>query len=404
MSKVGELNRTAEALVARVAGALFQAGLIVVLARATPVSEFGAFGLAMALGALALGFFGFGLPTRVLRVQAGDPLGIQRSAILATLVTSTAAGGVAFLLGTLFLDLPWIPVLAGSVAIVGEGFVNVLQNLLFGLERLRRASAVMVVRRLVPVTVVLLTTVLVNDSKSDSTYGALAIGSLASSALCLLLLPRRGRGDAMRVRTLIRESRSYWAAGIWSMGQQLDVVIVGSILGSAPAAAFTAAFRLASPVHIVTSIITSRLIPVVTKLRAENGQLWPTGASLYFKVALGYAGVILLALPGLAFLAIAILGNQFSYAWWVFVILFANSAFSVANQTLAAWIYALDRLSKWVPRMTALSTLLGLAFVAAASFAGSLTLAAMGTLSIQVLLLAMLTFTALAERKYWSAR
>lgn len=355
----------------------------------------------MATGAVALGLLGFGLTTRALRVKPEDPEGIALPAILGTILMSALAGGVSFTAGVLVLGPSVLPVLAGSLAIFAEGVVNIIQNLLFGQERLRRASAVMVLRRLITFAAVGIAAVVLGKSGADWIYVAMSLSSIAAVITCLALFPYAHDRPRMGIWKLIAQSRSYWAVGIWSMAQQLDVVIVGAILGSAPAAAFTAAFRLASPVHIVTSVVVARLIPVVSKRRALVEPKWPTGAKPYMIAAVAYSSVILISLPGLAYLAIAILGDKFAYAWWVFVLLFANSALSVMNQTLSAWIFAMERLTKWVPRLAALSTIVGLTIVVLACIAGSLTWAAAGTLSIQVLLLLSLIIAAVAERNYW---
>lgn len=392
------MSRTARALasqpgllVARVAGAVLQAVILLLLARFTPLSDFGAFGVTYAVGAIALGIGGLGLATRALRAGRGDPQGIGRPSLVLALAGAGAAAVVAAISGALITGSP-VPAIAAGAFVLADGVSEVAQNLMFGTHRLPRAAAISVIRRGGPVIAVAVAVALA--APSTAVYTAAAAGALVGLAVVLATVRLEHAANPTGAIVLVRESRPYWANGAWAMLQQLDVVLVGALLGSRAAGVFTAGFRLASPAHIVTSLLIAQMVPAMTaSLQSDR----PTdGGRTHLRLALAYSGAIALLSPLLAIVAIFLLGPDFADFWLIFVLLFVNTAVSVVNQTLAARVFALHRHQHAMPWLTAVSAVVGLSVVVAGCLAGSLVIAALGTLSIQVVLVIL---SAVLERR-----
>lgn len=370
-------------VLSRVAGASFQALLMVLLARLSSVPAFGAFGVALSSGAVALGILGLGLPTRVLRSSVRD--GVVWSSFRVTALTSVGVSVVAFIFASKEgAEYVWVA-LAGALYMYAEGIGNLAQNGAFGHRQLGDANILMVTRRLFPflaVGVVAITSYLFGQARDP--YVGLIIGVAVSCTIAVRLIwPERG-ASAYPVRSLIAESRSYWFTNVWSMLQQLDVLIVGSILGFESAGLYSAGFRVASPVHILTGLIVARMIPEIAQ--AGDALAVRSVTRRYLALGAGYALAVLLMSPLIASAAVWVLGDQYSQARGIIIILLANSAVSVLNQTLVGLIFGRNRGVKYVPHATAASTLLGLGVVLWGCHQGLLWLAAIGTLSIQVVL------------------
>lgn len=371
---------------ARGGSALLQALLMILLARLTTLAEFGSYGVSLSIGAVALGFLALGLPTRALRSHVGD--GVALAAVRITALSAILAGLIAT--GGAIIAIPSIiaPAIAGGTAMYNEAQGNIYQSIAFAHRRFRRVSALMISRRLFPLAGVAFGT-LFPDANDRSTliFAGLIVGNFAAVIAGRMLVQPMLNRPSVSYRTLVSESRPYWLANIWAMLQQLDVVIVASVLGSAASAAFSAAFRVASPIHIVTGIITSRLIPEVTAhlddLSAKNP------ASRYMRIGFAYATLVVIASPVLAWVGILALGKDFEPFWSVFVVLIVNSGASVVNQVVAAWIVARNELQTRIAPATAVSSIIGLLLVGIACLTGNLLLAAFGTLSIQLILSAI---------------
>lgn len=378
-------------LLARIVGALLQALLLVLLAQVLPLADFGAVGVGLAIGAIVMGVLGFGFPTAALRNADDEPF--LNGLVRWTAWLAPAVGTLTLVLAVLITQGFFMACLAAACASIAELLNNVYQAVLFGQERLSRANLVMIARRAVPVAAILPLAV-----QPEFTPGSLlvvySVGSLCSAVVCRLLVGKI-TADRVTFRHLLRTSRHYWQTGIWAMFQQLDVVIVAALIGTSASGYFAAAFRLASPVHILTSVLTSRLIPAVSRFKAAGGAGFGPGLR-YLQLAVLYSSLIAAASPLLGQLAILILGPDFSGGYWIFVVLFVNSALSVVNQVLSSLIFAVGRGAEKVPLFTAAATALGLVVVLIGAVMGLTVVAALGTLAIQGVLLALLA-TGLAK-------
>lgn len=383
------MNRSARALAsqpgllgARIGGAVLQAAILLLLARLTSLGDFGAFGVSLAVGAIALGIGGLGLSTRALRAGHGDEQGIGRTSLVLAAAGAGVAAGIAAAVGVAMTGSV-APAVAAGAFIFADGVAEVAQNLMFGTHRLSRAAAITVCRRIGPLTAI--GAAALWFPSSTAIYWAAAAGAALGLVLVIGIVRFETVPPRSRASGLIRESRPYWANGAWAMVQQLDVVIIGALLGTRAAGVFTAGFRLASPAHIITSLLIAQMVPSMTTAMTRSPR--SDGGRTHLRLAIAYGAAIAALSPVLAWVAILLLGPDFSAFWMIFVILFANTAVSVVNQTLTARVFALNRHQGVMPWLTAASTLVGLSIVTAGALAQSLVVAALGTLAIQVTLL-----------------
>lgn len=364
---------------ARVVSAGTQFGTIVILARTETLSDFGRYGAATALAAVFIGLFGFGIANRALQLPRSDAMARHRSS--AGLCLAGAGAGVVGLIGH--------EVLVGSVQssilfavgafIVSESYGNYIQNRLYGELRRRAADAHLVTRRIFPLTAVVLSTV---DTGLDA-FWLLGLGYLSALLYSATSVPR-STGDQIDAGTVLRESRHYWSANVASMAQQLDVVLVSAILGPSRAAGYTAAFRLASPVHIVTSSITSVMIPALGN--SADGLARRVAFRRYAQLAAAYAALILAASPLSYWAGPFLFGDQFAVYAALFPVMLVNSALSVGNQVMAGFLVC-EGMARHVARISMVSTLIGISALVAVAFStGSVLLAALSTCSIQIML------------------
>lgn len=379
----------ASVIASRIVNALCQALVLVILARLTDISDFGRYSTMVAIGAIAIGVLGFGIPTRVLRLDSNS------AALVPTMVAAGAMGSltsfvILAVLGAIMWPASVLVVFAGAAYAGSELFTNVLQNLLFGEQRVRRAELVLILRRAIPLLGVGVSSVLA----PAHIYAALGASFLAVVLVAQVVAGAR-LSLPLKIRAAVKGSRHYWMTNIWSMLQQLDVVAVSAFISSSAAGAFSAAFRLASPVHIVTTSIVARMVPHMTQApsldRSKLGQRYLVGGGIYSLVVAALSPIFALVAP-------VVLGAQFAPYGALFMLLCLNSAFSVFNQLLSAWFFGTGE-PRLVARSTAAATCLGLSTVVGGAVTGSVIIAAVGTLSIQLWLVIFLSVGFVRRRK-----
>ncbi|MDB6427905.1 lipopolysaccharide biosynthesis protein [Curtobacterium sp. 20TX0008] len=365
-------------IIGRGGSALLQAATLVALARLSSIKDFGIYATGVALGAICIGVFGAGLPTLVLRTEARDSTGLAGSALMIGALGAGATGGVvAVVLALIVPAAPGSIITAAAIFAASELWLNLVQNVLLGTQQEKLATWIIVLRRAVPLAVLLLAA-----SVSWSSYEGFFLGSILIS-LGSLLAVWRFRRRVTTLRNLWTLARHFWLANIASMFQQLDVIFIRQGIGNGPAAAYAAAFRLASPIHIVTTAITAKLVPA---LAAEDDMAHRTVRQRkYMLTGVAYSVLVLVASPAAGIIGPVLLGAQYEEYHWVFVLTLVNSAFSVLNQIQAAILYAYGR-ARVVARATIISVVLGLALVVVGAAIGSLIIAVAGTISIQVIL------------------
>jgi O-antigen/teichoic acid export membrane protein len=337
--------------------------------------DFGVFASGVAIG----GFVGIlacvGAPMLALKNEGGDHAGDQGAIILAIFAGATASVVTAMYLA-LSQQATILCIAATASYVFGEVLGNTTQNYFYGARRYALADAYLIARRAIPLTAIAISLV-----SGIEIFQAVLSGSVLVVLLsCFLAKPRL---SALRIRETLSRGRPYWLASAASGAQQLDVLIVGAFMGQASAAIYAAAFRLASPVHIVTSSIVSIMVP---KMMIEGDISQKSEISLPFvKLAFLYSTFLLLASPIFAHLVPPLLGSAYDGHTVVFAGLLAASAVSVLVQVQAARLYALGA-QEVVWRITLGATLAGLALIALCASLVTLVACAFAAATAQILL------------------
>lgn len=370
---------------ARLSSAVLQAGLLIVLARTLGIEEFGRYAIVMAIGAITLGIADLGLSTRALRMTRDESDGLHFTVMAVALLQAALVFFVVLGTGALVTGSSVAAefVIVGALYAATEIFVNIAQNLAFGEQRRGRIEFIMISRRLLPFAAVLIALVI----DQASVLPALGVGFLLAAVVAATASGpfRPGR---LHLGVLLRPAVHYWTAGIWAMFQQFDVPIIGRFFGDAAAGAYSAAFRLASPVHIVTSLIVSSTVPAITRCDDESGKY-----ALAVKAVQGggaWALLVGVLSPITLWLGPLLLGPSFAPLAWVFPLLMLNSAVSALAQVMVAVLYAYN-VARFVARVSLIATFVGLAITLIGGVSGLVVLAFSGALVIQLMLVAMLT-------------
>jgi O-antigen/teichoic acid export membrane protein len=363
----------------RIISSALQALTLLLIIRSSSIIDFGLYSALTAAGAICIGIFGFGAPTRALRIQAEK----QGPELASALIAWTLVAGLLIVLAlsafTLLQSQPirsWA--FAAIVFTVSELINTFTQALLFGEERHRRAELTILLRRLIPILPIGVAVL----NNTELVFAAATLGYFISIIACLYLLGKRS-WSGFRFRSAVLGSSAYWAAGVWSMLQQLDVIIINFFLGAAPTGAYSAAFRLASPIHIITSSIISIMVPQLSSTPERSNR--SSIGRRYLKWGSLYAGSIAVSSLAVAYAAPFVLGPDYRGYFWVIVLLLCNSALSVINQINAGRLYAEDAQTA-VSAAIRLSTVVGLVAVTVAAASGSIIMATAGTLLIQIIL------------------
>jgi O-antigen/teichoic acid export membrane protein len=352
----------------RIGGAALQFVTLVSIARLSSVQEFGAYAAALGLGALLSGTFGMGLITRALRIKSeGD-----RFASGFVIGNSTAT--VAVVLALIGLST-WIHpplafwAVAAATASGNELMSGFAQSLLFGRDRGTRAEVVVISRRILPFLAVLCSVLFSTD-----VFVALSVGNSLAILFALAMTLPTPPGH-WTWRELVLGGKHYWSASVWSMAQQADVTLVGAISGASQAASYGAGFRLASPVHLITTSITSLIVP-----RMSGEGTWAArkdkGRNLR-RLGYGYGIAVIAASPLAAWLGPWVLGDDYLPYSWVFTAMVLTAGISVLNQIQISMMYAAGR-QRAVAWDTAGGSVLGLSLVTLGAVLGGALMAAVG--------------------------
>lgn len=336
-------------LVSRIIGSVLQFVTILILARQGDVTQFGEYATTVALGAIFGAIAGFGFPTMALRTTS-PKLEITRPVMLRlTVLGTTLAGGAVSVVALASGKAPGWWLAAGAMFTMAEMMHTLLQNLLLaaGMQGLAEVSTLL--RRGTPLVAAAGALWLNVD-----VYLAVFVGSLASYALAFAIAGRWTLARSnVRLSEIVRASRPYWGAAVGAMFQQLDVTIVNIVLGPSAAGGYAGAFRIASPVHIVTGALVGLVVPATA--RDPSSRV----TRRYMRIGLGYSLLLLLFSPAMYVVGPLLLGASYQSYAVIFVVLFVNSAVSVLNQLLGGRMMAMGQ-AKFVSAAIVVSTFSGL--------------------------------------------
>lgn len=375
---LGKNSGPAFSLFARVAAAGCQGVFLVLLARSASLAEFGIYSTICAAGAIVIGLIGLGLPIRALQIRAdqgdlgGSYLGaaaiLSATSCLVCLVISTAIAG----------HISWIG-FAASCFTAAELQNNIAQSYLYGMKRNRDADVFTMFRRLLP-----LGALVVGFSYSDKSLIFPLVSLSFIVAWLWGVLRFAGRYNFSNIRkNVLRGGSDYWLINVWAMLQQLDVILINTFFGSYLSGLYASAVRLASPVHIITSVVTSRLVPSLTHAPDLTAR-----SIAWRRVYVPLRALLVLALicsPVLFWLAPLIFGLPSSVLNLMYVAAFGAAILSLYSQVVSSALYT-QGMASVVQRYTKIAVLFGLSLVAVGGYFENYAVAGTGILCSQLVL------------------
>lgn len=311
----------ARMLFSRTASAMLQFLSLILLARTIPVNLFGAFGALAGLFVVLVGLCSLGIPVSMLR--DGQDGQTARSLMGVAILTPVLPSMVLILGLSGALAVHPVAGLAALASVSSEVVGTTALNGALAQQRESLATVWTWLRRVPPLAGLAFAALLGGDPLLFFSLGHVASIALAV-AIVPPLTPLLGR-----VKDAISRGRSFWATGGLGMLLQLDVTIVGGTCGTLMAGVYTGAFRLASPVHIVTSTITGMIIPAAASGRDSNVRRLRRWGYLYGATVMGTAPIAALFGP-------VLLGPAYKGYWFVFTVLLLSSGFSVFTQVDSA--------------------------------------------------------------------
>jgi O-antigen/teichoic acid export membrane protein len=271
----------------RIAAALIQALIMLLLLRAVSPAEFGFFAAALGVVTLAQTTLDLGLPTLVIRERSKDPgqgivtaalrLNNKLSAALALSILTVMAAVALWIDDRFLLLLPlalwaaaernadaWLGVILAD----GDARVNTL-NLIS--RRMGNLTTFVLLNVFTPIDPIL-------------AFGlSSALASSASWVFAHAYVAKRLPPPAeVKSRALLAESWPYWVNSVATQARNLDTAIAGIVAGPAQAGFYAAASRLTSPLRILPTSLASVLLPASSSRTSSTmgGVLKLIGVSL----------------------------------------------------------------------------------------------------------------------------
>jgi O-antigen/teichoic acid export membrane protein len=275
----GAVRNTLLQLASQVAGVVFTGGLTLYLVRALGPSGYGVYALAVSVGGLLLLPAGLGLPWAIGRFVAdhrsdlgqvrailGLGLKIQLpAAIVASVGLFAASGAIADAYGQPRLGWPlrWV-----AVSLLGRAMFGFLTSVATSLRRVAVGLWMAIIESATE-TSASVVLVVAGAGATGATLGK-AIGySVGSAAGLLLTLRLLGIGRKWRAAPLkvgVRTVMKYAGAMLvvdaaWSAISQIDVVLIGAVLGSFAVGSFGAVIRVMGVLGYLGIAVSSGVAP-----------------------------------------------------------------------------------------------------------------------------------------------
>lgn len=245
---------------ARAVSSLSFGVFLVLTARSTDISEFGAFMLAYSVGLVAGILTGAGAPVRVLRAAAESN---RSTRALFIVHTSSVSLAMTLCLLTFGVIQPQWASVAGIVLAFGDTCQNFATAQTTAEERHVLANTMVVTHRVVPLVTVLVS--YVNDSRVGfdlitATLTVPLVVSLLVPCLCL----ERGCASSGLYAVLISSGR-FWIYSTSALLSQLQVPMLAAVATSTVVAQFSMAARVVGPIGILTASISVIVVPELAK-------------------------------------------------------------------------------------------------------------------------------------------
>lgn len=318
-------------LVIRVVSAIFQALVLLIIARMLSINNFGYYASCVSIGAVVSGLLGFGIANIAAHMSVEEAKTDRLLMPLASILSVTCialAYGVAQLI--LSGGVPELA-LAASLYSASEYIGGVYQSRMYAASIGLKADLQLLIRRLVPLCGIPILSIWMDVP--------LAIALSYAVAGVAMGFTVRGLFDAIvGFSNIVGKFKNFWFTNLWAMIQQCDNLIIAKFLGVDVAAAYSASFRLASPSHIVTSVILSRYIPCITAVSGFNNKI-EAGKKLEH-ISVAYAFILVLFAPLTIYVGPVMLGDSYKAYAWIFPFPFFAAALSVLNQMKSALMFS----------------------------------------------------------------
>ncbi len=367
------------ALLARIAASALQAITMILLARALGPGDFGYFAGSIGLGAVAGSLLGFGSSAQALRLLAAEePRRLAAALLWIRLCTAGAVAGIVWAVG--FVG-PIEIIAAAAIYSASEVICELGQSVLLGMRHLLIGHIAIFLRRAVPAALLL-----ASGPMGWTPLSSLSVGwgvtALLTLGLCWQSVER-----PLPFIAAVRSGVNFWSSTALVNLQNLDVVLVQAIAGPFVAGQYGAASRVVNPLNLFTATILSVLTPSLAAASGagERARLFRRGQH----TLLGYLGLLTAASPAAYWLGPWVLGHEYQAAAPLFAAFTLAAGISGLSQIHVSLLYALD-LARSVAMARMVAIPLGLAAVAAATYAAGLYGATAGVIGMQVIQLFLL--------------
>ncbi|MCT2089340.1 hypothetical protein M3D92_08555 [Micrococcus terreus] len=329
------LSRLASVAGTRVLSSLLQGVMLLVLTAALGPVHFGQFASVLVMCGILSSAFGFGSGTLALRLGNGpDVKGSAGSIAALRYPSALVAGAVTFLLGTFVLGFSHLPLMwAATLMGLAEAAGLVVEAILFGQRKTRRAQASMVVRRAATLAAAVI------GYFAYQVYTSIIVASAALLVLSAFwLIGCVGRPQELR--SVVKASLPFWGADMLSKLQSTDVVLATVVLSPTGAGIFAAASRITSPLNILASSMMSVFTPeMVAASPADRRRIFSTSRRY---MTFACIGIITMG-PVFGWALEWLLGEDYRGVFWPVVILCIGTGLAALSQSYISYLYAIDK-------------------------------------------------------------
>lgn len=337
----------------RIVAAILQIFVVALTARSLGVEDFGIFASVSSIALVTLAVFDLGAGIRVLRIST-DPDGGGTLATLAILrlilFFAIPVAAIAILGGWSANALLTI---AACVYVVGESLGDLLIGLLQGMKRSGVAMTTLVLRRALPLVIMLVWPSPIGALAAVALAGVLGLATFVAFSAPLWRRPR----SPLRI---LRENWSLVASGGAANLAQLDVPLVTLVAGAEVGGLYAAAVRLFNPINLLISTLMQIVVPELSSISEPSRRM-----SVFIKArrAVIFFALTLAAASPLAPVALSVFyGSEFSGGGPAAVAVFLSAAVSAVAQLYLSWFYAIGVPTR-VPIGMLIATTAGLAVI-----------------------------------------
>jgi O-antigen/teichoic acid export membrane protein len=310
----------------------------------------------MAWGTFLAGAFSLGIPMLALRIHAvvAEKEGVTAAILLCA--ASYAALALVIAGSGMIMGAPVVILVAVSVSVYCELLNDIAQGLMAGSEKHVTGAALMLLRRLL-----LLSAVLLVGGALGHILEAYFLGSLAILLIPVAYLIRSWSPDAESIRHVLRAARGLWPSAILVNVWSLDVLIANAVLGRAQGGVYAASSRVVYPLNIVAQSLLSVVTPRLAREANERSRQKITRDVR--RIATVYGSLLALGSPIAALVITKLFGQDYAGAEPVVIALCCGMGLSAIAQTYVAELLAAGQ-ARTIAFAVTVSTLVGLALLA----------------------------------------